>query len=305
MQNGTLITFTTTIGRIEPSEARTHNGQVTVKLITGGDQRHSRPSPPIPAARRRRPPILKIGTAAAKTVSVTTTPQSLGASGGTVQVVATVVDDGGSRVGGVPVTLSTDKGSISPSTATTDGSGNATATLTTNATVEDHGDCRRADRLGHRHGQRAQPRVVHREPAGDERRRAGRPSPSRPRPARTSRTCTWISATATAQDLGRHHAARRPCRTPTRRRGSTPPRRRRATSPATADRSRPTVIIGSLADHAQRHPEPGRGQFPRHLHGRRRRGSAQVDHYDWSRSTTAPRSRPVAAVHARPSRRGA
>jgi len=36
VQNGTLITFTTTIGRIEPSDARTHNGQVTVKLITSG-----------------------------------------------------------------------------------------------------------------------------------------------------------------------------------------------------------------------------------------------------------------------------
>src|SRR4051812_3759702 len=34
VQNGTLINFTTTVGRIEPSEARTHNGQVTVNLIT-------------------------------------------------------------------------------------------------------------------------------------------------------------------------------------------------------------------------------------------------------------------------------
>src|SRR6476661_3783306 len=34
VQNGTVVTFTTTIGRIEPSEARTHNGEVTVKLIT-------------------------------------------------------------------------------------------------------------------------------------------------------------------------------------------------------------------------------------------------------------------------------
>src|SRR3954452_6285363 len=36
VQNGTVITFTTTIGRIEPTEARTHNGQVSVKLITAG-----------------------------------------------------------------------------------------------------------------------------------------------------------------------------------------------------------------------------------------------------------------------------
>jgi hypothetical protein len=69
-----------------------------------------------------------------KTVSVTTIPQSLGASGGSTQVVASVVDDGGSPIGGVPVTFSTDKGSISPSTSVTDNNGNATATLTTNTT---------------------------------------------------------------------------------------------------------------------------------------------------------------------------
>src|SRR6476620_3297515 len=35
VQNGTLVTFTTTVGRIEPAEARTHNGSVSVRLITG------------------------------------------------------------------------------------------------------------------------------------------------------------------------------------------------------------------------------------------------------------------------------
>ena len=36
VQNGTLVSFTTTLGRIEPSEARTQNGQVRVKFIPGG-----------------------------------------------------------------------------------------------------------------------------------------------------------------------------------------------------------------------------------------------------------------------------
>ena len=36
VQNGTLVSFTTTIGRIEPSEARTNNGQVRVKFIAAG-----------------------------------------------------------------------------------------------------------------------------------------------------------------------------------------------------------------------------------------------------------------------------
>jgi hypothetical protein len=35
VHNGTLITFTTTIGRIEPAEARTNNGQVRVRFLSG------------------------------------------------------------------------------------------------------------------------------------------------------------------------------------------------------------------------------------------------------------------------------
>ena len=33
VQNGTLVSFTATLGRIEPSEARTQNGQVRVRFI--------------------------------------------------------------------------------------------------------------------------------------------------------------------------------------------------------------------------------------------------------------------------------
>ena len=135
VQNGTLITFTTTIGRIEPAEARTHNGQVTVKLITAGTSGNATITAYSGGASAQLT-NLKIGTAAAKTVSVTTTPQSLGVSGGTTQVVASVVDEGGSPIGGVPVTFATDKGSITPSTVTTDSNGTATATLTTTATAK-------------------------------------------------------------------------------------------------------------------------------------------------------------------------
>ena len=135
VQNGTLITFTTTIGRIEPAEARTHNGQVSVKLITAGTSGTATITADSGGASAQLS-NLKIGTAAVKTVSVTTAPQSLGVLGGSVQVVASVVDEGGSSLGGVPVTFSTDKGSISPSTVTTDNSGTATATLTTTATAK-------------------------------------------------------------------------------------------------------------------------------------------------------------------------
>jgi hypothetical protein len=36
VHNGTRISFTTTLGRIEPQEAETHNGQATVKLFANG-----------------------------------------------------------------------------------------------------------------------------------------------------------------------------------------------------------------------------------------------------------------------------
>jgi hypothetical protein len=130
VQNGTLISFTTTLGRIEPSEARTHNGQVNVRFIAGSSSGTATITAYSGGASAQIT-NLKVGTAAAGRVLVTTTPQSLGSSGGSVQVTASVTDEGGSPLSGIPVTFATDRGSLSPSTATTDVSGNATVTLTT------------------------------------------------------------------------------------------------------------------------------------------------------------------------------
>src|SRR4051794_13228533 len=132
VQNGTLVTFTTTLGRIEPSEARTHNGAVTVKLVSGGSSGTATITAFSGGASASTQ--LKVGTAAVGRVSLTTTPQSLTAGGGTATVSATVTDDGGNAVGGVPVTFSTDTGSVSPSTAVTHVNGVATAPLTTSGT---------------------------------------------------------------------------------------------------------------------------------------------------------------------------
>src|SRR3954468_12038210 len=91
VQNGTVITFTTTVGRIEPSEARTHNGQVTVKLITAGASGSAKITAYSGGASAST--TLKIGTAAATNLTVTTTPQALPSSGGSVVVQATVTDE--------------------------------------------------------------------------------------------------------------------------------------------------------------------------------------------------------------------
>ncbi len=134
VQNGTLVTFTTTLGHIEPSEARTHNGSVSVQFIT--DNASGTATITAYSGGASAQTTLKVGNAAVKTVNVTTTPQSLGSSGGSVQVQASVEDDGGNPLPGIPVTFSTDKGSVSPSTVTSDANGVATATLTTTATAK-------------------------------------------------------------------------------------------------------------------------------------------------------------------------
>jgi hypothetical protein len=135
VQNGTLITFTTTIGRIEPSEARTHNGQVTVTLFTGSESG----TPSITAfsgGASTTNKDIKIGTAAVKTVTIAAAPSTLGSSGGTSTITATVINDSGGPVSGVPVTFTTDKGTLSSSVVTTDANGNATTQLTTSATAK-------------------------------------------------------------------------------------------------------------------------------------------------------------------------
>lgn len=135
VQNGTVVNFTTTIGRIEPAEARTHDGQVTVQLITDSTSGLATITAYSGGASAQFP-NLKVGTAAAKTVTLAAAPATLGSSGGSTKVTATVTDDQGGPVSGIPVTFSTDNGTLTPPTATTDTDGNAVTTLTTTKTAK-------------------------------------------------------------------------------------------------------------------------------------------------------------------------
>jgi hypothetical protein len=63
-------------------------------------------------------------------------PPTLPSSGGTATIRATVLDDIGNAVPGVPVTFSTDQGTLSTASAVTDALGVATSTLTTSATAK-------------------------------------------------------------------------------------------------------------------------------------------------------------------------
>ncbi len=127
VQNGTLVSFTTTIGRIEPREARTNNGQVRVKFIGGGQSGTATITAYSGGASGRLENLL-VGSAAAERVTVSA--QNLGPNGGSATVTARVESLAGTGLAGVPVTFSTTAGSLNPSAATTDSSGIASTVLT-------------------------------------------------------------------------------------------------------------------------------------------------------------------------------
>jgi len=133
VQNGTLISFISTLGTIEPAEARTNNGQVRVKFKSNG-QSGTATITAFSGGASGKLENLKIGTAAVERVIVSASPQTLGPGGGLSVISALVQDTAGSPLVGVPVTFTTDSGTLTVTTATTDQNGIATTTL--NATKQ-------------------------------------------------------------------------------------------------------------------------------------------------------------------------
>ena len=126
VHNGTLVSFTTNIGRIEPAEAQTQNGRVVVKFI--GDGRSGAATILAYSGGARSEISLNVGGAAAETISLTATP--LSSSGGTSTIRATVQDTSGNPLAGVAVQFSASTGSLSATAALTNDAGIATVTLT-------------------------------------------------------------------------------------------------------------------------------------------------------------------------------
>ena len=142
VQNGTLVSFTATLGHVEPSETRTENGKVTVKFVAGtqsgmatvtalsgaatGPSTGTETTAPLGASVN-----IKVGGAAAKTVTLRADPATVPNTGGTVTLTALVLDDNGGALSGVPVAFSASAGHLQSSTVNTNTSGEASTTLTT------------------------------------------------------------------------------------------------------------------------------------------------------------------------------
>jgi len=130
VQNGTVVTFTTTIGRIEPAEARTNNGQARVTFFANG-QSGTATITAFSGGASGKLENLKVGSAGADHILLTASPQALPCSGGPSTVSARVEDVSGVGLAAVPVTFTTTRGTVNPGTVTTDSNGTAATTLTT------------------------------------------------------------------------------------------------------------------------------------------------------------------------------
>lgn len=131
VHNGTLVTFTTSLGRIEPAEARTHNGRVTVKLTADGRSGTAKITAFSGSASKTLDVV--IGAAAASRVAVTASPTVLSSNGGQAIISARVEDADGNPLFGVPVVFTTTSGTLSATSGLTGESGIATTTLSTTA----------------------------------------------------------------------------------------------------------------------------------------------------------------------------
>jgi PKD domain-containing protein len=131
VRNGTVVTFSTTLGRIEPAEAKTDNGRVTVKLFADGHSGTATITAFSGSATKTL--AVTVGAAAATRILVSATPQALPFTGGTTTVMAQVQDQQGNALLGVPVTFSTTAGSLASTSGITNEAGLTSTTLTTTA----------------------------------------------------------------------------------------------------------------------------------------------------------------------------
>ena len=161
VQNGTVVRFTTTLGRLDPVEAQTRNGVATTTFFAGNDSGvaevratsggagGSSTTTPSTGNGGTTPPtttttttnsnvvLISVGSAAVDTVTVRANPSSVSTgTGGTVNVIATVIGTAGRLLSNIPVSFSASRGTLSGTTAITDAQGEARVTLTTNGDTD-------------------------------------------------------------------------------------------------------------------------------------------------------------------------
>lgn len=132
--SGTSVTFTTTLGTIQPSQATTDvNGQAVVTFKAGTQSGTANISAISGGAASGTTSAVKIaiGAAAVGRVNVTASPSAVPAIGGQSTIMASVLDINGNPLTGAPVSFSTSAGSLTSTLVTTDANATASTILTT------------------------------------------------------------------------------------------------------------------------------------------------------------------------------
>jgi PKD repeat protein len=135
VHNGTVVNFTTTIGTIDPAEARTHDGICTVRLTPGSNSGKATVRA-FSGGINSGDLALTIGAAAVAHVTLGASSSTVPSNGGSVTLFAVVVDADGNPVPNVPVLFTTTAGTLGGSNVSTDTNGRATTTLTTSSTAQ-------------------------------------------------------------------------------------------------------------------------------------------------------------------------
>jgi len=136
--SGTHLTFTTTLGTIQPSDGETDtSGIVTVKFSAGTQSGTATITAISGGASVSATGAVKIlvGAAAVGRVNVNANPATVPALGGSTTISASVLDQNGNQLATVPVSFITTAGSLSASQVITDANGIAQTTLTTTTTA--------------------------------------------------------------------------------------------------------------------------------------------------------------------------
>src|SRR5678815_4529333 len=150
VQNGTTVRFTTNLGRMEPIDAQTKNGYAVTTFVAGdvsgvadvtassGSIGAGTPSTgggtggTTPTAAGSNSVKITVGAAASETVVLNASPTQVPVGGGTVTLIASVLDINGNRLRNIPVNFSSDAGTLSAPVAHTAANGEARVELTTN-----------------------------------------------------------------------------------------------------------------------------------------------------------------------------
>lgn len=132
VHNGTLVTFTGSLGTFDPPEATTVNGKASTTFRSSGQTGKTMIGAVSGAAKAEVE--VTIAGLVVGTVTLRADPSTVPVTGGTVQLIAIVTEESGFLLSGAPVVFSSDNGQLAANSVITDANGEARTTLTTSRT---------------------------------------------------------------------------------------------------------------------------------------------------------------------------